>query len=114
MGFNKSFEKVKKALKKTGIKGNKKWISTLDDRTRFDHRKMDGEQPDSEGLYHFPEGTTTTAPGLSGIPEEDINCRCTEGIAIEGLESKYRRDNMTKEAIEMTNYEDWAKEKGIK
>jgi hypothetical protein len=40
MGFNKSFEKARKALKKTGINGNKKWIATLDDRTRFDHREM--------------------------------------------------------------------------
>jgi hypothetical protein len=65
-------------------------------------------------VYHFPEVTTTTAPGLSGIREEDINCRRTKGIEIEGMESKYPRENMTKEIIEMINYEDWAKAKGIK
>jgi len=114
MGFNKSFEKIKAASKETGIKVNKVWIATLDDRTRHDHRFMDGKQSDNEGFYYFPEGTTTIAPGLSGIPEEDINCRCTEGIEVAGVNTKYRKDNMSKELINMTNYEEWETAKEIK
>lgn len=57
-----------------GIKVRKVWVATKDDRTRRDHRRMDGETVDwdedfSNGL-RFPGDP-------SGKPREVYNCRCT-------------------------------------
>jgi len=114
MAFQKSYEKIKAASKRTGIKVSKVWIATLDDRTRTDHRYLDGQQPDENGLYYFLSGGSTIAPGLSGIPEEDINCRCEEIIAVAGVNTKYRRDNMSKKLIDMTTFDEWMQNKEIK
>ena len=58
-----------------GIEFDMQWVAALDGRTRDSHRDMDG-QISVDGIFTFPSGGTTTGPGFSGIPEEDINCRC--------------------------------------
>jgi len=63
--------------KKQGLQIKKKWLSTKDSRTRDSHKAMDGQIENEEGLFVFPSGLTTAGPGLSGIAEEDIHCRCT-------------------------------------
>ena len=68
-----------------GIKMGKKWIATLDDRTRHTHAMMDGEvvptnEPFSNGLM-FPADP-------DGEPEEVYNCRCTmvaDIISVNGI-----------------------------
>lgn len=57
-----------------GVKVRKVWVATKDDRTRRDHRRMDGETVDwdedfSNGL-RFPGDP-------SGPPKEVYSCRCT-------------------------------------
>lgn len=57
-----------------GVKVRKVWVATKDDRTRRDHRRMDGETVDwdedfSNGL-RFPGDP-------SGEPKEVYSCRCT-------------------------------------
>jgi hypothetical protein len=63
------------AADQTGLKLNKSWLATRDDRTRDTHNAMDGEtvakeKPYSNGLM-FPGDPT-------GAAEEVIQCRCTE------------------------------------
>jgi SPP1 gp7 family putative phage head morphogenesis protein len=89
----------------------KKWIATLDGRTRDRHGDMDGEtvlvgKPFSNGLMY---------PGdQSGDAAEVINCRCTMETVVEGYEnaSQYRRakglDGKNK-VIPQTTYKDWIK-----
>ncbi len=79
-------DKAKSAVEDLGIEMTKVWVATLDGRTRDDHRHMDGQEADENGLFHFPSGGTTEGPGLSGIAEEDINCRCTTITKLKGVQ----------------------------
>lgn len=101
------FDKVETAADNLGFKVRREWHSTLDERTRESHQSMDGQHPDENGFYKFPSGGKTSGPGLSGIPEEDINCRCTEITAISGFEIGKRKDNVSKELISYKTFEQW-------
>lgn len=92
-----------------GIELKKIWIATLDDRTRESHREMDGQVADRDGMFVFPDGTKVEAPSTSGIPEEDINCRCT--VVIDTDYPKVRRDNLSGEVVKFQNYKEWLKSK---
>lgn len=93
-----------------GIQLEKKWVATLDERTRTDHQILDGQtvpidKPFTYGNY------TAMQPRLFGIAKEDINCRCDTITIVDGMSPDMRIDNMTKEFIEYKNYDDWKKEK---
>jgi len=108
------FDRFELAAERQGFKTARVWLSTLDMKTRNSHRSMDGQKADENGDFHFPFGGDTKGPRLSGIAEQDINCRCTLISEIEGIPQKYRRDNMTKEILPNKSYDDWAIDKGIK
>lgn len=102
-----AFDKATKASESIGIGIRKVWIATLDLKTRDSHRSMDGQLADENGIFTLPSGATTEGPGLSGIAEEDINCRCGLRTEIEGVSQKYRLDNISKELISYQTYEEW-------
>ena len=52
------------------------WSAQNDGRARDSHLALDGIEADKDGLWYI-DGTPTAGPGLSGIAEEDINCRCS-------------------------------------
>jgi hypothetical protein len=53
----------------------KQWVYTYESKTRRNHHHAhDGVV--SENGYFIIEGHKTKAPGMFGIPGEDINCRC--------------------------------------
>lgn len=88
-----------------GIKAKKRWIATLDERTRSSHQYLDGETIEvderfSNGLLYPGEA--------SGPPEEIINCRCTTITVFEGLEPTERRIR-GEGIVPYTNYQDWKK-----
>ena len=92
-----------------GIKIRKKWLATLDRRTRVSHQKMDGKVVDIDD--EFPNGLQY--PGdPDGDPAEVYNCRCTlinvypEYPAANGK----RRDGEGNVLGEMT-YKEWEKAK---
>lgn len=63
-----------------GIKCKKKWLATLDGRTRDSHRAMDGVTVDVDEKFKTPLGSEMDYPGdMSGnVQQADIwNCRCT-------------------------------------
>lgn len=71
-------------LLKEGIKVKRRWVHTLYNPTnvildnytpREEHIAMNGQLEDDRGYFHGYEHDTI-APGMFGIPEEDINCRC--------------------------------------
>lgn len=94
-----------------GLNIKKKWIATLDDRTRNSHKHLDGQvrpvgQTFSNGLMY---------PGdPEGPPGEVINCRCTMITEVDGYKdaNQYRRarglDGKNK-VIPYTTYEEWEK-----
>ena len=106
-------DRVERAAGDLGIEMVKVWLATLDGRTRDSHRQMDGQEADENGMFHFPGGGTTEGPGLSGIAEEDINCRCTTISQLKEFKQQFRKDNINKEIIQNVPYSEWEKLKGI-
>ncbi len=79
-----SFDKTFEAAETLGVEVQKVWIAIKDGRSKDrHHEKMDSQHPDKDGYYTLPSGVKTLGPGLSGDPNEDINCRCTEGRNVE-------------------------------
>jgi SPP1 gp7 family putative phage head morphogenesis protein len=104
------------AAEASGLKMKKQWNATLDDRTRSDHRKVDGEivdldKPFSNGLMR---------PGDGGAADR-INCRCKLVEVLEGFkpDANLRRENVpyidddgerhTGKTIPYMTYEEWEK-----
>lgn len=108
-----AYDKTQAAADRLGLKTVKVWVATLDNRTRDSHQKMDGVEANADGIFTLPSGATTEAPGLSGIAEEDINCRCTTVMQFKDFPPNFRKDNETKKIIQYQSYEDWKNKKGI-
>ena len=61
----------------SGLVDAKEWLAVPDENTRETHREMDGQQVGITETFKSPSGNETQAPGMFGVGEEDINCRCT-------------------------------------
>lgn len=59
----------------TGVSIYKRWDATMDDVTRKTHRLLNGQMKHMDELFTTENGSAA-APGLFGIAEEDVNCRC--------------------------------------
>ena len=99
------------AAEKMGIKLKKKWVATLDARTRHSHAMLDGEQVAQD--KKFSNGCRF--PGdPQGPPWEIYNCRCTLIPAVEGVDAStaQRRarnaDTGQTEVISDMTYSEWA------
>jgi SPP1 gp7 family putative phage head morphogenesis protein len=94
-----------------GINLKKRWVSTLDKKTRKRHQTLDGQQIGLEEPFKSG-GAEAMYPGSFGVASQDINCRCTYISVIEGYEPEVRAargtDGKTK-VIKYTNYEEWKK-----
>lgn len=95
-----------------GVKQVKVWDATLDDKTRDDHREMDGEKVELDEDFVLPDGSTAEGPGMSGEPGQDINCRCRVRIEIVGYEPEFRRIR-DEGFVPYKTYNQWAEAKGI-
>lgn len=88
----------------------KVWMATLDDRTRDTHQEMDGQERGVDEFYDLPDGAKAMTPGTSGVPEEDINCRCTSRPQIRGFAPSARRvADGDGEVIPYMTYPEWIK-----
>ena len=63
------------AAKKKGADIVKQWDSTLDGKTRPNHRLLDGQVKELDEAFEV-SGMKVNAPGAFGIAAEDCNCRC--------------------------------------
>jgi len=54
----------------------KQWDSTLDKRTRESHQALDQQVRELDEFFISGNGNRAQAPGLFGVAEEDIHCRC--------------------------------------
>lgn len=91
---------------KLGIDLKKKWLSTLDNKTRDTHRALDGQIRGIDEEFEI-RGYKALQPRLFGVASEDINCRCDTITVVEGIAPSLRRDNITGEVIEYKNYSEW-------
>jgi SPP1 gp7 family putative phage head morphogenesis protein len=98
---------------KLGIQTNKKWIATLDDRTRAEHRHLDGMSVSPDEDFKV-DGYTISFPGdPSAEPEMFYNCRCTLVADIVGYPYNDERKD---DKLGDMSYEEWkhAKDKESK
>ena len=61
--------------KKAGAK-NKTWVTMGDEKVRDPHQYLDGVTIGIDDEFITYDGGHSQAPGLFGVPELDINCRC--------------------------------------
>lgn len=99
--------------KNKGIDIQKRWLSTLDKKTRHSHQDLDGQTVDVEGQFEY-KGLHADAPRLFGVAEQDINCRCTTITVVNGIAPDVRKDSESGDIIDYANYNDWAVAKGYK
>jgi SPP1 gp7 family putative phage head morphogenesis protein len=95
-----------------GVKMQKRWVSTLDKKTRDSHQSMDGQVVDIDKDFESPSGARGKSPGNLGSAKEDVRCRCDMISFIEGYEPKVRRAR-DEGIIEYTTYKEWLKQKGV-
>ncbi len=95
-----------------GIEMVKVWVSTMDARTRDAHRTLDGTEIGVDEKFSSNAGGYGLTPGQMGAAADDINCHCTFIIRPVGFKPEFRRIRGEGQ-VPYTNYEDWAKAKGM-
>lgn len=89
-----------KSAERLGLKMIKVWRHNAVGVPREDHLEMDGVPADENGIFTLPDGTTTEAPGLTGIAEHDINCHCTVETELEGLDNITLNEELFNESFD--------------
>ena len=97
-----------------GIKNKKQWMATLDERTRWMHRDLDGQVRDLEEPFEIGQYSIMYPGDPFAHPSMTYNCRCSMVEVVDKYPDKYeRRDNITKEVIQNMTYNEWAEMNGI-
>lgn len=94
-----------------GIRLKKRWLSTLDNRTRHTHRILDGQVRPNEKPF-VVEGQEIMYPGdPSAAAALVYNCRCTLVAEVEGVDTSgaLRRDQDG--VVPNMTYEEWENRK---
>lgn len=91
-----------------GINVKKKWLATLDSRTRDAHADLDGQIRDVDEPFEV-DGMEIDYPGdPTADPSLVYNCRCTLVYVYPDYPSDMqRRDNETGEIVEDMTYREW-------
>lgn len=82
------------AAVKMGIKLRKRWLSTLDGRTRHAHQLLDGQTQDNDKPFHSILGNIMFPGDPNAEPANIYNCRCTLIAEVEDVDTSdaLRRD----------------------
>ena len=87
-----------------GIEMQQEWVATLDDRTRHEHRILDGQRVDIGEAFQV-DGATIRYPGDPQAPGYLVyNCRCTLVSAVKGID---QRGAPRASKLGNMSYEDW-------
>ncbi len=87
-----------------GIELEQEWLATLDDRTRHEHRILDGQRVDIGEAFEV-DGASIRYPGDPQAPGYLIyNCRCTLVSAVKGIDQS---DAPRVSKLDGMSYEDW-------
>lgn len=103
-----------RAAQDMGIKLKKRWLATLDNRTRHAHAMLDGQTVDVDKPFKV-DGYELMYPGDSSGPGYLVyNCRCTQVSVLDDVDTsggmRWARDPVTGESVlvkDMT-YAEWA------
>ena len=100
-----------------GVIIKRKWLATLDNRTRHNHAALDGQTVDI-GQYFKIAGDQALYPGNFNQAKNSINCRCRVIDVIEGAEPKLRtgRNPVSgeNETFSFKTFDQWAKDNNLK
>lgn len=77
-----------------GIRLKKRWLATLDNRTRHAHQLLDGQTQDNDKPFHSILGDIMFPGDPDAAPANLYNCRCTMIAEVEGVDMSdaLRRD----------------------
>jgi SPP1 gp7 family putative phage head morphogenesis protein len=93
---------------KLGIKVQKKWMATLDSRTRDAHADLDGQVQEVDDPFESDLGKIMFPGDPTADPANTYNCRCTLVYVYPDYPSDMqRRDNETGEIIDNMTYREW-------
>lgn len=109
-----------------GIKVKKKWVATLDNRTRDTHADLDGQEVAVNEPFEVKDDTGSYEIMFPGDPNADpcmvYNCRCTMIQVYEGIERKsvrrayydeddeeYEKGKRKSYTVENMTYNEWKK-----
>lgn len=103
-----------RAAQDMGIRLKKRWLATLDNRTRHAHAMLDGQTVDIDKPFKV-DGYEIMYPGDSSAPGYLVyNCRCTQVSVLDDVDTsggmRWARDPVTGESVlvkDMT-YAEWA------
>lgn len=92
-----------------GINVKKKWLATLDSRTRDTHADLDGQVVDVDEPFHSSLGPIMYPGDPSADPGNVYNCRCTMVYVYEDYpeQSAKRLDNISGESAGDMTYTEW-------
>ena len=101
-------QKAYKDAENIGVKLEKRWLATLDKKTRTQHQILDGQTVGIDEKFKH-DGYEADGPRLFGNASLDVNCRCTTIGIVSGIAPSLRKDNESKKIIKYKNYNEWAK-----
>lgn len=94
-----------------GIKVKKRWLATLDDRTRDTHQELDGQEVDIDEPFTVDLDGKTEEIRYPGDPNAEpclvYNCRCTMIQVYPGIDRKSVRRDMDDNKVENMTYKEW-------
>lgn len=94
-----------------GIEVKKKWLATLDNRTRDAHAYLDGEEAEVDEPFHSILGNIMYPGDPTADPANVYNCRCTLTYVYpkyQHLQHNHeRRDQLNDKNIENMTYYEW-------
>lgn len=74
------------AAEDMGIRLKKRWVATLDDRTRHAHQLLDGQTQDQDKPFQSELGEIMYPGDPNATPSNVYNCRCTLIAQVEGVD----------------------------
>lgn len=95
-----------------GLKMKKQWVATLDDRTRHEHRMLDGQKVDVDDTFKIDGYELEYPADPSAEPEMVYNCRCTMISVFDGYE-KSITDYDIDERLDGMSYDEWRESHNI-
>jgi len=95
-------------LEEQGVEGKKRWIATLDERTRPDHQAADGQTVPKDEKF-VVGGMEMKYPGdPAGGAANTVHCRCAMNYIFDGYNPQTRRSGT--DTIKYTTYKEWKKQ----
>lgn len=110
---SKSTQMAYEDAQELGINLKKRWVASLDDRTRASHQELDGQTVNVDEDFTSSSGAKGQAPRLMGQASEDINCRCTTISIVDDYAPELRLDNETGQMVKNMTYNEWLDYKGV-